>query len=349
MARGQGLDQPRRRRGGQGVPSRREAEAPALDVLQLDVRPPLEVADGVDLHDVRVLEPGDDLRLGQEPFDRVRPGILAGQDHLQGDHAVQPELARLVDDAHAPAAELPEDLVPGHFRPLEPREPKSAEPAPQRARRLWIRVRTDHRDARTAMGATPRRGFRAGQLPVVEGPVVHRPIEALRVLRPIGLPTPRPACVLLGGEGFETAMILRTWITEHRRTQARADSQAARESMIVRAGQPLGAFRYASPRGVRALALGRSVQPGMVVHHHESSRRLQGIGDAKRMGSSRKSAHATLAHAGTSGPLGCSQYRSGRAGREACCRQRERALFRRTSAIPTTRRCDFHPHEAAAT
>ena len=37
----------------------------------------------------------------------------APSDHLQGDEPVQPAVAGLVDDPHAPAAELPEDLIVG--------------------------------------------------------------------------------------------------------------------------------------------------------------------------------------------------------------------------------------------
>ena len=39
------------------------------------------------------------------------PAWRAGQDHLQGDEPVQPRLPGLVDDAHAAAAELLQDLV----------------------------------------------------------------------------------------------------------------------------------------------------------------------------------------------------------------------------------------------
>ena len=43
----------------------------------------------------------------------VGAGVAAGQDHLEGDDAVEPELAGLVDDAHAAAAQLAQDLVAG--------------------------------------------------------------------------------------------------------------------------------------------------------------------------------------------------------------------------------------------
>ena len=67
----------------------------------------------IDLDDVRVLQPGDRLGLGQEADGGLGPGVVAGQDHLEGDDAVEPELPGLVDDAHAAAAQLPEDLVAG--------------------------------------------------------------------------------------------------------------------------------------------------------------------------------------------------------------------------------------------
>jgi hypothetical protein len=37
--------------------------------------------------------------------------VAAGEDHLQGDDAVEFQMAGLVDDAHAAAAEFAEDLV----------------------------------------------------------------------------------------------------------------------------------------------------------------------------------------------------------------------------------------------
>ena len=38
-------------------------------------------------------------------------GMAAGQDHLQGDQAVQARLPGLVDDAHAAPAQLAQDFV----------------------------------------------------------------------------------------------------------------------------------------------------------------------------------------------------------------------------------------------
>ena len=71
------------------------------------------LADVEDLDDVGVLELGDGLGLGQEAGGGLGAGVRAGQDHLQGDDAVEPDLAGLVDDAHAAAAQLAHDLVAG--------------------------------------------------------------------------------------------------------------------------------------------------------------------------------------------------------------------------------------------
>ena len=59
---------------------------------------------------------GDRLGLGAEAGQLLRAGIRAGQDHLQGDDAVQAELPRLVDDAHAAVAQHFQDLVAGDLR-----------------------------------------------------------------------------------------------------------------------------------------------------------------------------------------------------------------------------------------
>ena len=68
---------------------------------------------GEDLDDVGVVEPRDGLRLQAEPRLVHRGGHRAADHHLDGDDAVQPLVAGLVDDAHAAAAEFAEDLVAG--------------------------------------------------------------------------------------------------------------------------------------------------------------------------------------------------------------------------------------------
>ena len=88
-------------------------QAAAGDVLQLEERQAVGLADVVDLHDVGVLKPGDRLRLGQEASGRLDAGMGAAQDHLQDAGAVQKDLPGAVDDAHAAAAQLAQDLVAG--------------------------------------------------------------------------------------------------------------------------------------------------------------------------------------------------------------------------------------------
>ena len=110
---GQGFDQ----RGGVARRQRGAVEllrqAAAVDVFQREVRQAFVLADFVDLHDVRVLQARDGFGFGAESSPLVRRGVLAGQDHLQGDDAVERDLPGLVDDAHAAAAELAEDFVAG--------------------------------------------------------------------------------------------------------------------------------------------------------------------------------------------------------------------------------------------
>ena len=47
----------------------------------------------------------------------IGAGVGAGQDHLEGDQTIQVDLAGLVNDPHAAAAQLLEDLVAGDGRP----------------------------------------------------------------------------------------------------------------------------------------------------------------------------------------------------------------------------------------
>ena len=64
------------------------------------------LADGVDLHDVGVVQPGDGFAFGAEPLAGQRDAGGA-EDHLDGDGPVQPELAGAIHDTHAAAAQLP--------------------------------------------------------------------------------------------------------------------------------------------------------------------------------------------------------------------------------------------------
>ncbi len=80
-----------------------------------------------------VLEPGDGLGLGEEPGAVAVAGKLATREHLQRDDPAQPPVAGLVDDAHAAAAQLAEDLVLA-----DPRRAASRHPA---GRARWVAPR----------------------------------------------------------------------------------------------------------------------------------------------------------------------------------------------------------------
>src|SRR5439155_3765721 len=86
-------------------------EAAAGAVLHREVRPAGVLAGLVDGGDGRVLQPGDRLGLGAEAGQVGGGGVAAGEDHLQRDEAVERPLAGEVDDAHAAAADLADQLV----------------------------------------------------------------------------------------------------------------------------------------------------------------------------------------------------------------------------------------------
>ena len=89
-----------------------------LEELERDERQVVDLADLVDLDDVGMAELGDGLGLDAEPGEVVGPGLLPAADHLHRDHAVQPGLAGQVDHAHAPLAELLQELVAGDRGPV---------------------------------------------------------------------------------------------------------------------------------------------------------------------------------------------------------------------------------------
>ena len=78
----------------EGVAGDALGQAAALDELHGEVRPAVELADVVDLHDVGVPQAGHRLRLAPEPLPLARAGEGAGQQHLQGDGAVEPQVPR---------------------------------------------------------------------------------------------------------------------------------------------------------------------------------------------------------------------------------------------------------------
>ena len=89
---------------------RASVQAAALDVLQLEERQAVGLADVVDLDDVGVLQPGDRLGLGQEA-DRCFGPAWAPPGSSSGAGAIQQDLTGLVHHAHAATAQLAQDLV----------------------------------------------------------------------------------------------------------------------------------------------------------------------------------------------------------------------------------------------
>ena len=59
-----------------------------------------------------MIEPGQQRPFHQESHPFLRPGKVARQDHLDGDHAVEPLLEGAIYDAHAAAADFFEDSKP---------------------------------------------------------------------------------------------------------------------------------------------------------------------------------------------------------------------------------------------
>jgi hypothetical protein len=87
------------------------AEVAAFHQFHADVRVPLLLADLVDRHHMRVLQPGDRFGFFSEPLDRGRGPRAAQPDHLQSDDPVEHDLQGLVDHAHAPVCQVTEDLI----------------------------------------------------------------------------------------------------------------------------------------------------------------------------------------------------------------------------------------------
>src|SRR5262245_1853083 len=82
---------------------------PAVDKLERKIRQAVVLANLVNLDDVRVLQSSDRAGLLLEALQLFRAGVRSREDHLQRDEPVQALLARLVDDAHAAAAEFGND------------------------------------------------------------------------------------------------------------------------------------------------------------------------------------------------------------------------------------------------
>ncbi len=93
-------------------------EAPPFDKLHGEVRPALEVADVVYLHDVGVSQGRGGLGLAPETFPFIQAGKIAGQKHLESDRAVEALIPRPVHNTHAAPAQLVLHFVAAEIRRL---------------------------------------------------------------------------------------------------------------------------------------------------------------------------------------------------------------------------------------
>jgi len=93
---------PRRRYGGQRA---------ARDELHGEVVLAFVAADFVDVNDVRMIEPGGGLGFAAEAGDFLRTGKAPGVNQLEGDDAVETELAGAIYLAHAAVAKEFEEFV----------------------------------------------------------------------------------------------------------------------------------------------------------------------------------------------------------------------------------------------
>ena len=92
-------------------------EGAALHELHRDEGAAAGLADLVDRADVRVVQARGGARLAQQPLAGRGIVLRGGWQHLEGDLAIQPGVARPVDHTHAALAQLREDLVVGEHRP----------------------------------------------------------------------------------------------------------------------------------------------------------------------------------------------------------------------------------------
>jgi hypothetical protein len=109
----QRLDQRRRLPDGEGALTQALGQAAGGAKLQREEGLPVVLPGFVDLNDVGVLETSGGLGLGLEARLLLVAGVGPGADHLQRHLALQGDLKSAIDNAHAAAAELFEDLVAG--------------------------------------------------------------------------------------------------------------------------------------------------------------------------------------------------------------------------------------------
>ena len=174
---------PRRAAGlGRGALLQPPVQGAALQQLHREVRDrhtgrPLVHVDLVHPHDLRVLDLRQEFGLEQEPLNGPRVGGGAGEDHLERDHPVQPQVAGAVHDAHSAAADLGEYLEPADAR--QPARPDRG------------RLAAENVGVRHAAGARVREHGRRHLLEPGGGPagLVGEPVEPLLAARaPVDVP-----------------------------------------------------------------------------------------------------------------------------------------------------------------
>src|SRR5262249_2923432 len=87
-----------------------------LDQLHAEKRSAVLFADLVNLDDVRMLQACDRLGLSLEAPQLARPRMGPGQNHLERDEPIEPEVPGPVHDAHRAPAEFAEHFVSGDVR-----------------------------------------------------------------------------------------------------------------------------------------------------------------------------------------------------------------------------------------
>ncbi len=127
---GERLHQPGTRLGAQGRTVQLLGETRAVNKLQGHVGPAVVLADVMDPDDVGMLEAGDCLGFGAEAGDPPSRRLYAGQDHLEGDQAIEACLSCPVHHAHAAASAFRQDFVARDCRPVARTKPVLARHVP---------------------------------------------------------------------------------------------------------------------------------------------------------------------------------------------------------------------------
>ncbi len=86
-------------------------ETAPVDELHREIRPPLEAAHVVDLHDMRMLQFSHGLRFAHKSRHFLRAGIWPGHQHLQSHDPIELSMSGSINDAHTAATEDVLDVI----------------------------------------------------------------------------------------------------------------------------------------------------------------------------------------------------------------------------------------------